>query len=91
MADSTSSIIPLPESWRTYLVSTWPRTLITILVFLLILFVGIAVRRLYFSPISHFPGPKLAAITLLYEIYYDVYLGGKFTLHLQALHGKYGK
>ncbi|KUJ09474.1 cytochrome P450 [Mollisia scopiformis] len=49
-----------------------------------------AIHRLYFSSISHIPGPKLAAITQLYEIYYDVYLGGKFTLHLESLHKQYG-
>ncbi|KAF2089278.1 putative P450 monooxygenase [Saccharata proteae CBS 121410] len=53
------------------------------------LFVG-AIYRLYFSPLSKFPGPKLAALTLWYEFYFDVVQRGRFTFHLQELHEKYG-
>lgn len=34
--------------------------------------VGLIVHRLDFSPIAGFPGPKLAAISSWYELYYDV-------------------
>ena len=51
----------------------------------------LTVYRLYLSPIAHFPGPKLAALTQWYEIYYDIYLNGQFTLHVKELHEKYGK
>ncbi|KUI73941.1 Trichodiene oxygenase [Cytospora mali] len=47
-------------------------------------------RRLYFSPISHIPGPKLATVTWLYEFYYDVILGGQYTFKILDLHNKYG-
>ncbi|CZR63111.1 related to trichodiene oxygenase cytochrome P450 [Phialocephala subalpina] len=57
---------------------------------LLLVALGVALYRLYFSPLSHIPGPKLAAITQLYEIYYDIYLGGQFMLHFKSLHEKYG-
>jgi hypothetical protein len=50
----------------------------------------IPIYRLFFSPIAAIPGPKLAAITQWYEAYYNVYLGEKFTLHLEKLHAKYG-
>ncbi|KAH7348389.1 cytochrome P450 [Rhexocercosporidium sp. MPI-PUGE-AT-0058] len=46
--------------------------------------------RLYLSPIADIPGPKLAAITRLYEAYYDLYLGGKYTFKIIELHKQYG-
>lgn len=47
--------------------------------------------RLYRSPISHFPGPKLAALTYWYEFYYDVFPNyGQYTFHIGDLHKKYG-
>ncbi|KAF2419032.1 cytochrome P450 monooxygenase [Tothia fuscella] len=46
--------------------------------------------RLFLSPISQFPGPKLAASTFWYEFYYDVYLQGRYTWKIKELHGKYG-
>lgn len=52
--------------------------------------VGLAIYRLYFSPIAKFPGPKLAALTKWYEFYYDVVLQGQFTFQIQAMHKKYG-
>jgi hypothetical protein len=52
--------------------------------------VGVAIYRLYFSPIAKFPGPKLAALTSWYEFYYDVVLKGQFTFQIQAMHRKYG-
>ncbi|KAA8563978.1 hypothetical protein EYC84_011979 [Monilinia fructicola] len=46
--------------------------------------------RLYFSPIAKFPGPRLAAISMLYEIYHEVVLGGQYTFKIRKLHDKYG-
>lgn len=46
--------------------------------------------RVYFSPIAKFPGPKLAAISMLYEIYHEIVLGGKYTFKIKELHEKYG-
>ncbi|KAH8896145.1 putative cytochrome P450 [Thozetella sp. PMI_491] len=50
----------------------------------------LGVYRLYFAPASQFPGPKLAALTFLYEGYYDVWLGGRYTWKIRELHAQYG-
>ncbi|KAJ5091017.1 hypothetical protein N7532_009701 [Penicillium argentinense] len=46
--------------------------------------------RLVLSPLAKFPGPRLAAATRLYEIYYQMIKGGTFTWHISDLHDKYG-
>lgn len=50
-----------------------------------------AIYRLYLSPIAKFPGPKLAALTLWYEFYYDVVRGGQYGFKIADLHDQYGK
>ncbi|KAL4954540.1 cytochrome P450 [Aspergillus filifer] len=50
----------------------------------------LAIYRLYLSPISHFPGPKLAALTWWYQFYYDVVLQGRYMFKMQSLHAQYG-
>ena len=51
---------------------------------------GVPIYRLYWSPIAKFPGPKLAAVTYLYELYYDIVKRGKYTFKIEELHAKYG-
>ncbi|KAM5430386.1 hypothetical protein McanMca71_005682 [Microsporum canis] len=46
--------------------------------------------RLFFHPLACFPGPKLAAISRWYEAYYDVILGGQYTMKIAELHKIYG-
>lgn len=41
-------------------------------------------------PLSHFPGPKLAAMTLAYEGWFDLIRGGRYTREIQRMHEKYG-
>jgi hypothetical protein len=53
--------------------------------------VALAIYRLYFSPLSKFPGPRLAALTLWYEFYYDVIKEGRYTWKIRELHDKYGQ
>lgn len=53
--------------------------------------VGLAFYRLYLSPIAKFPGPKLAAVTYLFEGYYDVVKRGKYTFKIRDLHVEYGQ
>ncbi|KAH7320881.1 cytochrome P450 [Stachybotrys elegans] len=49
-----------------------------------------AVYRLYLSPLSKIPGPKLAALTTWYNAYYDVVLGGQYMFAVRDMHRKYG-
>jgi hypothetical protein len=53
-------------------------------------FVSIVIYRLYLSPIAHFPGPRLAALTVFYEFYWEAVCNGQFTFHIGELHKKYG-
>ncbi|CAF9935909.1 MAG: hypothetical protein ALECFALPRED_006634 [Alectoria fallacina] len=48
------------------------------------------IYRLYLSPIAHFPGRKLAALTLWYEFYFDVIKRGSYVWEIQEMHQTYG-
>lgn len=59
--------------------------------FLAIIYVTIkATYRLYLSPLSKIPGPKLAAVTQGYEMYYDLIQPARFPWQISALHKVYG-
>jgi hypothetical protein len=58
---------------------------------ILLYLIGGAVYRLYLSPLAKFPGPKLAALTLWYEFYYDVVKSGMYMAEIAKMHEKYGK
>jgi hypothetical protein len=51
---------------------------------------GLVVHRLYFHPLSKFPGPRLAAATFWYEAYFEIVKTGAFGFHISELHDKYG-
>jgi hypothetical protein len=67
------------------------RTLLLALFSLLTYVVSLSVYRLYLSPIAKFPGPKLAALTLWYEFYFDVIKKGRYTWKIGEMHDQYGK
>jgi hypothetical protein len=48
------------------------------------------IYRLWFSPLAGFPGPKLAAMTSLYEFYFDFFKKAKYCFEIERMHQVYG-
>ncbi|KAF4616048.1 hypothetical protein D9613_011342 [Agrocybe pediades] len=46
--------------------------------------------RIWWHPLSHIPGPTLAACSKLYRAYYDIIRDGEWSAHLHRLHAEYG-
>lgn len=46
--------------------------------------------NIFFHPLAHIPGPRLAAATYLPEFFYDVLGSGLYTKQIQRMHHKYG-
>ncbi|KAF2257737.1 cytochrome P450 [Lojkania enalia] len=57
---------------------------------LVIIYAVLCLYRLFISPISRFPGPKLAALSWWYEFYFDVVKHGQFFKETERLHTVYG-
>ncbi|KAL4880998.1 cytochrome P450 [Aspergillus karnatakaensis] len=56
----------------------------------IVFLIGLSIKRLFFSPIAHFPGPKIAAVTLWYEFYHDVVRRGQYFRVIEKMHKRYG-
>ncbi|KAK3339734.1 putative cytochrome P450 [Lasiosphaeria hispida] len=50
----------------------------------------LALYRLYFSPLSKFPGPKFTAASGWFEFYHDVVKRGQFVYAVAEMHNQYG-
>ena len=62
-----------------------------LLLFVASLGVTLAVRQIFYHPLSKFPGPRLAAVTPLYKTYYEVFRGGELLRRIQELHKMHGE
>lgn len=51
----------------------------------------LAAYRLYFGPLSHFPGSKWAALTGWYEFYFQVVGNGRYVWKIQEMHEEHGE
>lgn len=49
------------------------------------------IYRLYIHPLSRFPGPRLAAVTGLYEMYYAAWGTASFDDEIDKMHQQYGE
>jgi hypothetical protein len=76
---------------HTVIGNTWSTITITVLSLLISYIVGHGIYQCYFSPLAKFPGPKLAAVTRLYEVYYDVFKWGRYTFEIKEMHKQYGE
>ena len=58
----------------------------------LIYYVGLVIYRYWLHPLARFPGPKVAALTYIYEGYYDLIRNGgsQYPSKIRKLHAQYG-
>ncbi|OIW31159.1 cytochrome P450 [Coniochaeta ligniaria NRRL 30616] len=80
----------LSSFWGMISSLSFLHTTILLLTLSSISLLALALHRLYLSPLSPVPGPRLAALTWLYEFYYDIVLGGQYTFKIIRLHAQYG-
>lgn len=65
---------------------------IFVITFTFILYITVrTIYRLFLSPLAQVPGPRLAAVSRLYELYFDLAKGGRLPWKIQELHNEYGR
>lgn len=58
---------------------------------LVLYYIARTVYRLFFHPLARVPGPRIAAISSLYEFYWDCVKFGRYHVKIDEMHEKYGK
>ena len=53
--------------------------------------ISIAIYNAFLSPLSKFPGSKLAAANFWYETYFDVFKSHPYIWQIKKMHEKYGE
>jgi hypothetical protein len=48
------------------------------------------VYNLFFHPLAHIPGPRIAGATYLYQTYYSLVGGSRYYVRIKRLHEIYG-
>lgn len=85
-----SSSLP-SHSCRVEIAMAVLQIFVTIVLLVALLTIRSAIRRLFFHPLAHIPGPRLAALTWWYEFYFDAIQPGRYVFKIQELHKRYGK
>lgn len=70
--------------------NSWQLTVL-VLAALLAWHVLTCIYNVLFHPLAKIPGPKLAAMSRLYEMYYDLFHDGRYLWQIEKMHKKYGQ
>lgn len=90
MRDITISVSAVMNIIRSFLAPSSWMILVAASTISMCYIVGLAVYRLFFHPLAKYPGPRLAALTQLYEFYHDVIRPGQYTWVIKSMHERYG-
>ena len=85
--ENSSNIMPAIESILNVL-KTWPLTAVSAAFVLYVIL--LYTYRVTLHPLAKYPGPRLAAMTLWYEFYYDFFQRGQYLFRIRDMHAKYG-
>lgn len=69
---------------------TIPRTFLLSVAILVLFQVILLAYNVYAHPLAKIPGPKLAAMSKLYELWHDLGRKGRYVFEIERMHAKYG-
>lgn len=68
----------------------WPRTILgTLILVLLVILSKTLLRRLFFHPLRHIPGPWIASFCEWHQFYTNIWLDGEWCKTYPEVHKKY--